>query len=114
MPCYTRLKPRQTITERKEEIKRAVDKLAAKLSSGAAKAKIGPKGAIAFVGTDDLSRDGITDACAYRRIISSGSATAKAAIARAEALAGVRVSITTVALGVHSHDGGVSWHDHKG
>jgi hypothetical protein len=51
----------------------------------------------------------VSDACAYRRIMSIGSA--KAAIARAEQLAGRSIDRRVVAQGVHSHDDGRTWHD---
>lgn len=114
MPCDTKLRRGQTLTQRKVEVKRAIEAIATKLSSGAVQAKLSPKGAIAFVGVDDVTRAGVTDACVYRMIMSFGSASARAAIARAEALAGRRVSETQIAIGAHSHDGGATWHDHKG
>ncbi len=113
MPCDTRLKPKQTIQQRKEEVTRAVGKIQARLIDGRAKVKIGPQGAIAFDGVDDV-RDGVTDACAYRRIMATGSALAKAAIARAEQLSGRSIDKRVIGQGAHSHDGGHTWHDHKG
>ena len=110
MPCDTILKPKQTIQQRAEEIRRAVAGLSAALASGRVKAIVGPQGAIAFEGWDVAERDGVTDACAFRRIMVTGSVLAKAAIARAEQLAGRTVDRRVVAHGVHSHDGGVSWH----
>lgn len=111
MPCDSRpFRPRQTLTERKAEVKSAVQKLEALLASKKVLARVGPQGAIAFGGWDGDDRAGITDACAYRRIMASGSATARQAIARAEMLAGRTVSKATVATGTHSHDGGKSWH----
>jgi len=59
-------------------------------------------------------RDGLTDACAFRRLIVAGAALAKSEIARAEALAGRGVDRKVIAQGHHSHDGGHTWHDHKG
>jgi hypothetical protein len=110
MPCDRRLKPRQTISQRAEEVRRAVAKLNAGLIAGRIKAKIGPQGAIAFEGFNEQERDGVTDACAYRRLLVSGSALAKAAIARAEQLAGRSIDKQTLAHGTHSHDGGKTWH----
>lgn len=108
MVCDTRLKPRQTIQERKSEVLKAVEQLQKDLISGRAKAKVGPQGAIAFEGW--ATRDGVTDNCAYRRLMSSGSALAKQAIARAEALAGRTVDKSVINSGTHSHDGGITWH----
>lgn len=114
MPCDTRLKPKQTIQQRAAEVRQVVAALASGLASGRVRAKIGPQGAIAFDGLTEAERDGVTDACAYRRLMASGSATALQAIARAEALAGRPVSRQMVAQGAHSHDGGATWHAHKG
>ena len=110
MPCDTLLKPKQTIQQRAEEIRRAVAGLSDALASGRIKARVGPQGAIAFVGWDDVERDGVTDACAYRRLMVTGSALAKAAIARAEQMAGRSVDRRVIAHGEHSHDGGHTWH----
>lgn len=110
MPCDTRLKPKQTIQQRADEVRRAVAKLAEGLASGRVKAKVGPQGAVAFDGLTAEERDGVTDACAYRRLMVSGSALAKAKIAQAEQLAGRGVDRQALAHGHHSHDGGKSWH----
>ena len=110
MPCDTRLKPRQTITQRKEEVLAAVKRLDAALVAGRVRAVVGRQGGIAFAGLTEVERDGITDACAYRRIMSTGSALAKAAIAKAEALAGRSVDRQAIAQGLHSHDNGATWH----
>lgn len=56
-------------------------------------------------------RDGVTDACMYRRLMATGSSLTKAAIQRAEQIAGRSVDRKVIANGVHSHDGGRSWHD---
>ena len=114
MSCDSQLKPQQTISERKDEIRKAVAKFTAALVNGSAQVKIGPQGAIAFEGITAADRDGLTDACIYRRIMVSGSALAKAKIAAAEARAGQTVNRQAVGQGVHSHDGGRTWHDHKG
>lgn len=114
MPCDTRLKLRQTISQRAAEVRAVTTKIEAGLLSGRVKVKIGPQGAVAFDGLTDADRDGVTDACAYRRIMITGSALARAAIARAEQLAGRSVDRQVIGQGAHSHDGGRSWHDHKG
>lgn len=114
MPCDTRLKPRQTIKQRVEEVRAVVAKIATALATGRVTAKIGPTGGIAFIGLTDEVRDGVTDACAYRQIMRTGSALAKQALVRAEILAGRSVDKTAIAHGHHSHDGGQTWHHHKG
>jgi ABC-type hemin transport system ATPase subunit len=110
MPCDTKLKARQTIQERVAEVRRVVEAMAKKLASGQLRAIVGPQGAIAFSGLTETERDGVTDACAYRRIMSGTNALAKAAIAKAEALAGRAVDRKVIAHGHHSHDGGHTWH----
>lgn len=114
MPCDTRLKPRQTIKERAEEVRSVVAKVVAKLTSGTVKPKVGPTGGVAFVGLTDDERDGVTDACIYRRVMATGSAAAKMALQRAEQLSGRSINRQAIAHGHHSHDGGVTWHNHKG
>lgn len=109
MPCDTQLKPQQTIKQRVEEVRRAVARLDERLKNRQVKVTVSKEGAIAF-DWESGERDGITDACAYRRIMASGSSLAKAAIARAEQLAGRSVDRKVLASGVHSHDGGKHWH----
>lgn len=110
MPCDTRLKAGQTISDRKAEILRTVEAVSRGLVAGRIKAKVGPQGAIAFEGVAAAERNDVTDACIYRRIMATGSALAKQQIARAEQLAGRTVSREAVNGGYHSHDGGHTWH----
>jgi len=111
MPCDTRLKPRQTIQQRAAEVRKAVDALAVKLLKRQVRPIVDKAtGAITFAGWSEQDRDGITDACAYRRIKVQGNALVQAELARAEAMAGRPVNTKALAQGVHSHDGGVSWH----
>ena len=114
MPCDTRLKAGQTIGQRKVEVKTAVSRLDALIAARQVRVKIGPQGAVAFTAWGDNERDGVTDACAYRRIMATGSALARAEIARAEQLSGRSINRQVVGHGAHSHDGGHTWHDHKG
>lgn len=111
MPCDTRLKKNQTISQRADEVRRVVYDLNSLVAAGRVKPVIDRKtGAIAFQGFDDNVRDGVTDACAYRRLMISGSSLTKAAIARAEQLAGRTVDRQALGQKVHSHDGGDTWH----
>jgi hypothetical protein len=114
MPCDTKLKPRQTISQRKAEVRKVVERISQKLATGTVKPVVSKQGAITFTGITNEERDGVTDACAYRQIMVHGSALAKAAILRAEQLAGRSVDKQVIGQGVHSHDGGHTWHDHKG
>lgn len=110
MPCNTRLKPRQTVSQRAAEIRKAGERIDALLAGGRVKATVGKQGGIAFVGIPDDVRDGMTDACVYRAIMARGSHAAKLAITKAERLAGRTVDKKVVASGTHSHDGGQTWH----
>jgi hypothetical protein len=110
MPCDRKLRKGETISQRAEAIRKAVESLAAGLGASRIKAIIGPQGAIAFLGWSEEDRNGVDDNCAYRRIMATGSALAKAAIMRAEQLAGRSVNKQALAQGVHSHDRGATWH----
>ncbi len=114
MPCDTRLKPRQTIQERAAEVRKVIERLAAGLVAGRVTVKVGPQGAIAFDGLTVDERDGVTDACAFRRLMVSGSALARAKVEGAIRLSGRAVNRQAIGQGAHSHDGGTTWHDHKG
>lgn len=89
----------------------AAGKVSSKLATGKVQVVIDRRtGAVAFRGMSEEDRDGLTDACIYRRIMVTGSALAKQAIARAEQLAGRTVNKQAIAQGHHSHDGGATWH----
>jgi hypothetical protein len=111
MPCDTRLKPKQTISQRVTEVKQVVSNLNAMIAAGKVKPIVDKRtGAIAFQGLDDSVRDGVTDACAYRRLMVTGSSLTKVAIERAEQIAGRTVDKKALTQGHHSHDGGKTWH----
>jgi hypothetical protein len=110
MPCDTKLKANQTIQQRAAEVRTVVEKLSQALASGRVKAVVGANGGVAFAGFDG-ERDGVTDACAYRRLMVSGSALAKAKVAQAEVMAGRSINRMAIGQGLHSHDGGKTWHD---
>lgn len=112
MPCDTRLKSRQTLGQRKIEVKKSVSTLDRGLLRKKIKPVIGPKGEITFAGWPEDERDGVTDACAYRMLMITGSSLAKAEIARAEQISGRSVNRQAVNSGVHSHDGGQTWGGH--
>ncbi len=111
MPCDTKLKPNQTITQRKLEISEVVERIQRGLVNGSTRLRLSAAGAPAFDGISDADKSGVTDACIYRRIMATGSALAKAKLASAQALLG-RPVVTNG--GTHSHDGGSTWHpSHK-
>ena len=110
MPCETARKPNQSLDQRKTEIREAISRLSAALVAGKARVVVSRLGGVAFAGTLDLQDARVTDACAYRLLMATGSALAKQAIAKAEMLAGRTVDRHAIAHGLHSHDGGHSWH----
>jgi hypothetical protein len=112
MACETRLRPRQTLAERKAEVKKVIYDVNSLIAAGKVKPVIDKRtGAIAFQGFDENLRDGVTDACVYRQLMISGSSLTKAKIAQAEQIAGRSVNRQAVGQGVHSHDGGHTWHN---
>lgn len=111
MACETRRKRGQSIQQRAEEVKKVVTLLEQAIAARRVKITVGPQGAIAFQGLTAEERDDVTDACAYRRIMATGSALARAEIARAEAMSGRTVNRQVIGQGVHSHDGGKTWHN---
>lgn len=113
MACETYQRKGQTLTERKDEIRRVQERVISGLKSGQIGVKVDRvSGAVTFTGIPEADRPGITDACIYRRVLVSGSQLAIQAIQKAERLAGRAVNKQTVANGLHSHDGGASWHRH--
>ena len=116
MPCDRKLRRGQSLQDRAKELKAAAERVSAALAAGKVKAKVGPQGAIAFDGITDADRDGATDSCIYRRLMVSGSALARAAIARAEQMAGRTVDRQVIGQGAHGHvdaAGNVTWHEHR-
>ena len=109
MPCDTPVRTNQTIQQRAADVRRVLSRVEELMAKRLLKVRVGPQGAIAFDGLPDEERDGVTDACIYRRLMVTGSSLTKAQIARAEQLAGRSVDRKVIANGVHSHDGGKSW-----
>ena len=113
MACDTRTLPGQTFAERKVEVKKAIDKLAQLIATERVKPVIDRRtGGITFPGWADSDRGRVSDGCALRLLPLTGSAKVIAAIQKAELLAGRPVNRQAVAQGLHSHDGGATWHKH--
>lgn len=114
MACDTMLKPRQSLTERKAEVKKVISVLDKLIAVGQVNVRVGTdgmaKGAVAFKGWSDTERDGVSDACALRLLLVSGSAQTKLKLMQAQQMAGQSFNRQTLAHGVHSHDGGNTWH----
>jgi Flp pilus assembly protein TadD len=112
MSCDTRTLKNQTLTQRKGQVREAIARLNTLLMRRQVKPVIGPQGAIAFQGWSETDRGMVSDACGYRMIMSTGSALARAEIARAEAMAGRTVDRAVIGQGGHYH--GETYHAHKG
>jgi hypothetical protein len=116
MPCDT---VRLTDVQRAER-REAIKALGAALAARKVRVRIGPSGSIAFQGEGPegaaalagIKRGGLADLCAYRRLLADNDPGLRAAVARAEAMAGRRVDARAIAAGVHSHDGGGTWGTH--
>lgn len=100
------------MSQRVTEVRAVVELAARKLASGQVKVRVGPQGGVAFVGLNEVERDGVTDACLLRRLMAGSSVVAKLAIERAELLAGRKVDKQVIGQGGHYH--GDVWHSHKG
>ncbi|HXJ61962.1 MAG TPA: hypothetical protein VNU68_35440 [Verrucomicrobiae bacterium] len=111
MPCDTQRRPNQTFDQRKAEVRTAIARLSVLLANGQAKAIVSrATGSVAFRGWAEGETARVTDACAYRIVMATGSALAKQAIAKAEMLAGRTVDRAALTNGWHSHDGGETFH----
>lgn len=110
MPCYSIRRRGQTDVQRRAEVKKAVVTIDQLLAKKLVQVKIGPQGAIAFLGIPNNVRDDLTDECVYRELQSMGSAAARIALERAEMMAGRKASPAAIQAGIHSHDGGQTWH----
>ena len=115
MTCETRLQNRnQTLSQRKAQVKDIVAFTDELIRKSKVRIVVDKKtGAIVFDGMTPQERGGVSDACTYRMIMTTGTAQAKQAIARAEMLAGRGVNKQALTNGWHSHDGGQSWSTHK-
>lgn len=114
MPCESMTRRGQSIRQRIKEVDKVAERVSALLSTGRVTVKIGPQGAVVFVGLSATERDDVTDACIYRRILATGGALARQKIRQAEILSGRSIDKKMIAQGAHSHDGGATWHNHKG
>jgi hypothetical protein len=113
MPCDTTVRyVGQLLSDRKEDIRVAFATISKLLAEKKVKAVVDKKsGAVTFVDVATKQRPQIlnekklSDACIYRRIVKGGNALARQALAQAGA-----VNEQALTHGVHSHDGGKTWH----
>lgn len=111
MPCDSRPESQTEVGQRK--MREALERLrAALVEGGSVSVVIGASGAIAFRGWEEGQREGMTDACAYRKLLAMNSPELRRAVMRAETIYGRKVNQQAIAQGVHSHDGGHTWGTH--
>ena|SRR5712691_1250477 len=111
MPCEGTRNRGQTSNQRIAEVTAIKKRTESLVAAGRVKVRVGLQGAVVFDGLTNEERDGVTDACLYRYIAVRGSALARMKIAQAEQLSGRVVDRKVIAQGIHSHDGGATWHD---
>lgn len=110
MPCDTFVPQDMTPKQRKAQIDEAIDRLNKAIEDGKVSVVVDKaSGSVGFKG-DWGERNGVSDVCAYRKLSLKGSFAFKKALAKAELAAGRKVNEKAVAAGVHSHDGGKTWH----
>lgn len=107
MPCF--LRPNLTELQKQDQAA-AMARLEKALAAGTVSVVVGVSGSVAFKGWEDTG--GVSDLCAYRKLMADGSPALRRAIARAEVTAGRSVNYQAVNSGLHSHDGGRTWSRH--
>lgn len=110
MPCFDSRPAGMTEEQRQRQIDEALQRLEQQMARGTVTVSIGPQGAVAFDGWAEAERDGVADVCAYRALKVAGSFELAQAVQRAEMASGRSVDEQQVAAGIHSHDGGATWH----
>lgn len=109
MACYLmkpQLSPQQLAAK-----DNALKVLARKLANKEVTVFISRQGALAFQGWSEADRGGLADTCAYRALAASNSPELRRAVAAAEARYGLKLDKRVLAAGVHSHDGGKTFHN---
>ena len=110
MVCELSRQPQQSPEQRRAQVVAALRALEAQLQAGQVKVAIDRQsGSVAFAGWLQ-DRAGLTDACTFRMLTAQGSSALRMALQKAEALAGRKANVQSIAAGVHSHDGGATWH----
>ena len=110
MVCDEQYLTNQSEADRLREIQEAMDKLERLLREKSVTLGISPGGAIVFRGWSDKDRARISDACAFRKLAVQNSWELRQAIATAQAETGRQVNMNAIGSGLHSHDGGKTWH----
>ena len=110
MSCNLMRDPQQTAEDRAREIQAALAKLQSALGSNQARYQVSPQGFVSIVGWREEDRRRVSDVCAFRMLATAGSWEHRKALAAAESRAGRAVNVQAIGAGVHSHDGGKTFH----
>lgn len=109
MACYLmkqELTP-ELIAKRDNALKVLERKLAAKEVT----LEVSRQGVLSFKNWNEVDRGGLADSCAYRALSQANSGEFRRALAAAEARAGVKLDRRFINAGIHSHDGGKTFHN---
>ncbi len=112
MPCDSKpFTAKQSLAERKAQVAGIIARVTVLLAKRQIQLVVDPlTGAVTFKGLPNVLRQGVSDACIYRRLMALGNKVIQTEFARAEQAAGRKVDSLAVAQGVHSHDDGATWH----
>lgn len=108
MACDSMIPQGMTQEERQAEIKAALAELEQRLKAKTAKLTVAINGGVVIDGWQN--RKSVNDACAVRKLLAANSWEMRKAIAAAEQASGRKVNVQAVSGGLHSHDGGKTWH----
>lgn len=108
MPCDSG--PLAKSAQQQADMRAALKRLELMLDKGGVGVIIGENGAMYFNGWSSADRKGWSDVCAFRALSAEGSFALQTAVQRAEMMAGRKLDQNMVAAGIHSHDGGHTWH----
>lgn len=104
MPCDSYVPKNQTPVQRKVQIEEAIDRLNKAIEAGQVTLVVDrATGAVGFKGETGLQQNGVSDACAYRKLTLKGGFAFKQALMKAEAAAGRKVNEKALDAGIHMH-----------
>jgi len=112
MPCFTNT---NVTVAQKAKMLTALEQLQKSIGRGTVTIVVSKlNGAVAFNGWRAEDREGLSDICAYRALMSSPNMAPELrnALRKAQIMAGTPVSTRAIASGLHSHDGGSTWSRH--
>jgi hypothetical protein len=104
MPCDSYVPKNTTPVQRKKQIEEAVERLNKAIAAGQVTLVVDrATGAVGFKGESGLKSNGVSDACAFRKLQLSGSFAFKQALQKAEMQVGRKINEKAIDAGVHMH-----------